>query len=95
MDDDQEEKLFAEASPTLIDAARARAAERGFSGKKAEGFVRGFVVSWIAERQRMKAIVTSPHAEHRQALALHLACATDIDVDEAIQALRVSPADAS
>ena len=95
MDDDQEEKLFAEASPALIAAAHARAAERGFSGTKAAGFVRGFITSWLAERQRIRTIVTSEHAEHRQALAAHLAFATHIDANEAIQALRVSPADAS
>lgn len=57
----------------------------------AEGFREAFDVAAQAERQRCKAITTSEHARGRPTLALHLATATDLSVEEAAATLRASP----
>jgi len=45
------------------------------------------------ERDRCRAILTSPHAELRERLARHLAYDTDLATDECVGLLRTAPID--
>jgi hypothetical protein len=48
-----------------------------------------------ADRERRLQIACSPEATGRRKLATHLACATDVTVEQARAALRMAPVDPS
>ena len=64
----------------------------GFAAGKAEGFASGKAEGVAEETRRCEAIIMSPEAAGRSALARHLATKTSISVAQAIETLMAFPA---